>query len=67
MQDRQDTTTSFETKTLPPDLTTEKEKASVSIYLLNTIVREYLGQERIVKNNMDRVYGFIWGRCTPDL
>ena len=35
--------------------------------ILATILRQYIEIEAILVSNMNKIYGIIWGQCTPGL
>ena len=51
----------------PEDLTKEESSSEVNKAILAAIVRQYIKREARLASNMNKIYGTIWGKCTPGL
>ena len=57
----------FEKEEKPEELTEKEKERDINILIQKEKVSEYIKLERKIKNNVRKLYGFIWGQCTPSL
>ena len=51
----------------PVDLTEEEEKSKVKVLLKTEEVKKFGARRQLAKDNLVKVYGLIWGQCSPGL
>ena len=51
----------------PVDLTEEEERSKVKVMLKTEEVKKFGARRQLAKDNLVKVYGLIWGQCSPGL
>ena len=67
VQDTKNPKASFETKNEPTHLNEAEANYDVKKAILASRVRYCIYREARLVSNMNKIYGIIWGQCTPGL
>ena len=67
VQNMEDPKASFNAKNEPKYLNKAVSKSEVKKAILATRVRQYIQRKSRLFSNMNKIYGIIWGQCTPRL
>jgi hypothetical protein len=51
----------------PKDLSEAEMKSAVKTMILQQEVKEFLLRKKTIQNNLDKIYGLVWGQCSQSL
>ena len=67
LNEMKDPWSAFDKAEKPEDLFEKEKEWDINILIQKDKVSPYIKLKRKIKNNFRKLYGFIWGQCTPSL
>ena len=65
--DMEDPVKKYEEGKMLEHLDEEKEKSILEKKIIELALKRYVDREEIIKENMNKIYGIVFGQCTPSL